>query len=233
MTIALNYSCVYHESMKLEEKDVAIRLRRGGASYGEILKKVKVSRGTLSAWLRDIELGPAQLKRLLKGREISRHASGAKKKYIREQKTLRIIEAAKNEFGSMIKNPLFLIGLFLYWAEGDKHRQERIKFTNSDPVLITFIMRWFREVCMVPELKFRVALHIHNLRVSTEVKKYWSKVTGIPTSQFQKVYVKPSTLKYRRNVLYNGTCAIVVNNKDLFRRIFGWKEAAIKQFLPS
>lgn len=230
MTVASSYLFIYNRNMKGKEKNIAVRLRKNGASYGEILKSVNVSRGTLSAWLRDIELAPTQLKKLLKGREISRYASGKKKKYIREQKTLKIIELAKKEFGSMAKNSLFLIGLSLYWAEGDKHKQERIKFTNSDPILVALILRWFREICDVPESKFRVALHIHNLHVSPEVQKYWRKITGVPTDQFQKIYVKHSTLKYRRNVLYNGTCAIVVNNKDLFRRIVGWKQAMTEQF---
>ena len=38
--------------MKLNERIEAIRLRKLGKSYSEIRKKVKVSKGTLSLWLR-------------------------------------------------------------------------------------------------------------------------------------------------------------------------------------
>ena len=40
--------------MKSEEKTLAIKLRQKGYSYNDILKEVKVSKGTLSAWLTDI-----------------------------------------------------------------------------------------------------------------------------------------------------------------------------------
>ena len=63
--------------MKLQEKFNAIRLRKQGKSYREIKKRVGVSKGTLSLWLRDIELTHRQLAVLLRGREKSRYA-GAK-----------------------------------------------------------------------------------------------------------------------------------------------------------
>ncbi len=46
--------------MKLKEKKKARKLRKKGKSYSEILKKVKVSKSTLSVWLRDIKLTAEQ-----------------------------------------------------------------------------------------------------------------------------------------------------------------------------
>lgn len=216
--------------MKLLEKYKAVQLRKRGCSYAHILKRVEVSKSTLSLWLRDIELMPNQRAKLLKGREASRHAAGAKKKKMRLAKTLQIISDAKKQFKLLIRNQIFLPGLALYWAEGDKHRQERIKFTNSDPQMIAFMMRWFREICRVPEDKFRIALHVHALHVQRNVRSYWAKITKVPKQRFQKIYVKPTSLGQRRNILYKGTCAVVVNNKDLFRRISGWKTALVEYF---
>ena len=149
---------------------------------------------------------------------------GARKhREIRERITADIISAAKNDFPRLAQNPLFLSGLCLYWAEGDKNQLERVKFTNSDERMIAIMMFWFREICCVPEDKFRIALHIHTLQISDNVEQFWSKITGIPINQFQKTYVKATTLHYRRNALYNGTCAIVVSDRSLFRKISGWK----------
>lgn len=50
--------------MKLKEKIRAIKLRKLGKSYSEIRKQVKVSKSTLSLWLRDIKLTPEQEKRI-------------------------------------------------------------------------------------------------------------------------------------------------------------------------
>jgi len=118
----------------------------------------------------------------------------------------------------------------LYWAEGDKSdEQERVKFSNSDPVMIIFIMEWFRKICKVPENKFRICLHVHELHCRKDMQEYWSKITGIPFSQFYKTQIKPTSLKHRKNKLYNGTCAVTIYNKDLFRRIKGWKSGFLEK----
>jgi len=144
-----------------------------------------------------------------------------RKKRLKE--TAEIIDSAKKEFPFLLKNSLFILGLSLYWAEGDKNKQERVKFTNSDVKMIILIMRWFREICKVPEYKFRIALHIHNLHSRNDMIDYWSNITKIPKNQFNKLYIKKTSLKQRINILYNGTCAVVINNKYLFRKIKGWK----------
>lgn len=56
-----------------------------------------------------------------------------------------------------------------------------------------------------------------------DILVYWSKITGISAKQFYKPYIKPTSLGQRKNVLYNGTCSIIVNDKSLFRKIKGWK----------
>ena len=216
--------------MKLTEKNEAIKLRKGGKSYGYILKKIDVSKSTLSLWLRDIELTESQKSILLKGREISRYAAAKKKQQQRIEKTIKIISEARKEFEKLHNNPLFLSGLMLYWAEGDKSDlHEQVKFTNSDQNMINLIMRWFREICEVPEKKFRVTLHIHSLHCRPKIENYWSNITGIPLSQFYKTQIKPTTLRYRRNPLYDGTCAVSISSKDFFRKIKGLIIAAIEK----
>ena len=215
--------------MKYKEKLIAIKLKKAGKSYCEILKVIKVSRGTLSLWLRDIKIDSKNRKKVLIGREKSRYLDALAKKEDRVQRTKKIVDSAEKEFKILAKKELFLCGLLLYWAEGDK-KQERVKFANSDKDMIKLMMRWFREVCHVPESKFRIALHIHSLHISHDVAEYWSKITGVSRKQFNKIYVKKTTLKNRRVPLYEGTCSIVVNSKELFRRIVGWKKGLIVHF---
>jgi len=211
--------------MKLEEKIKAIKLRKKGKSYGEILEKMKVSKGTLSLWLRGVRLAPEQYKRLyvtLRRRNAYKAAKSRQEQ--RVERTRQIIKNAITEIELLKGNHLFLIGLMLYWCEGDKSdKAETVKFSNSDPILIKLMMRWFREVCRVEEKRFRVELHIHSLHCRQGVEKYWADLTDIPLSQFHKTQIKASSLRHRRNRLYNGTCAIRISDKDLFRRIKGWK----------
>lgn len=211
--------------MKLKEKIRAIKLRKMGKSYGEILKKTSVSKSTLSLWLRDIKLTPEQEKKIYvewRQKHAYKLAKFNQKKRI--EITKKIIEEAKKEIPLYLKNPLFLSGLMLYWAEGSKSEQdERTEFSNSDPSMIKFMMRWFRGICRVPEEKFRVNLYIHELFCRKDIEKYWSTITDIPLNQFHKTQIKPTSLRHRKNRLYNGTCSIRVSDRNLFRRIKGWK----------
>lgn len=213
--------------MKFKEKNRAIALRKSGKSYGEIIREIKVSKSTLSYWLREIKLTPEQDKRLYfekKQKNAYRLAKLNQQKRI--EKTKNIIRKAKKEFKSLYKNRLFLNGLMLYWAEGDKsERAEIVKFSNSDPAMIRLMMFWFRKICKVKNERFRVAINIHNLFSRKDVEKYWSEITEIPLYKFHKTQIKQTSLKRRRNILYNGTCSIRISDKDLFRRIKGWQLA--------
>ena len=217
--------------MKFKEKIRAIQLRKQGKSYSEILKKISVSRSTISLWLQNIKLTRKQKNILLRGRQKSRYAGAKAQQKKRIEKTKHIIDKAKKEIKKSYKNPLFLSGLMLYWAEGDKSEvAETVKFSNSDPVMIQLMMKWFRKICKVSEKKFRIALHIHTLHCRPHIESYWSKITNIPLKQFNKTYIKPTSLKQRRNPLYNGTCTIRINDKNLFRKIKGWKLGIVKKF---
>ena len=209
--------------MKLTEKLTAIKLRKRGLSYKDILDKIDVSKSSLSLWLRDIELTPKQQEKLFVGREKSRYFAGSKKKAIRILQTNDIIDKSKREASSFIGSPLFLAGLSLYWAEGTKNSNESVRFSNSDKAMIELMMRWFREICNVPEKKFRVQIHMHNLHCQPDLEKYWSHIVGVPRRQFYKTYIKETSLGQRKNILYNGTCTITVNSRELFRKIVGWK----------
>jgi len=213
--------------MKLEEKNDAIRLRKLGKSYGEIYKKLGVSKGTLSLWLRQIKLTSKQKKRLyvtLKQKNSYRLAKYNQQK--KKEKTKQIIAEAKEEFKRLSKNFLFITGLMLYWAEGDKSDEsEIVKFSNSDPKMIKLMMTWFRKICRVPEERIRIAIHIHELHCRNNIENYWSKLTKVSKKQFHKTQIKPTSLQYRKNLLYDGTCSIRISDKNLFRRIKGWKIA--------
>lgn len=222
---------MYYITMKYKEKIKAITLRERGLSYKEILKKISVSKSTLSIWLREIELTAKQKNLLLDKMARVRYEIAKRKVAHRISKTEKIVGKSEKEVRMLKSNPLFFTGTALYWAEGTKHLGEAVKFSNSDEKMIILMMRWFREVCEVPEAKFRIHIHMHSLHCRKDILKYWSIITNISLAQFYKPYIKPTSLGQRKNILYNGTCSIIVHNKNLFRRISGWKIGLQKSFL--
>ncbi len=203
-------------SLKWELQEKASDLRKRGLSYKDILKTVPVSKSTISRWCKDISLTKEQKSALGRRYDVALRGSKAVQSK-RRAEVEKITEVAKAEIGTM-----------LYWAEGNK--TEFAGVTNSDPDLIRVMMKWFRDICKVPEDKFRAHLHIHSGQDEIKMKEYWSEVAGIPLGQFGKSFVKKEGSGHRKNVLYNGTIKINVFNKNLLHKILGWIEGFKSSF---
>lgn len=216
--------------MKNELKKIAVQLRRDGKSYAEINNVTRVSKSTLSLWLRDVMM-PADKKFSLRERHLQRirvHAGKAQhaKKLRNAEYTVR--ESWK-DFAAHITDPFFMLGLGLYWAEGSKTYQH-FCFTNSDPAMMKIFMSWVRKYLKPPEQKFKVQLNIHSLHSRQDAEDFWSKITNIPRIQFMKTFIKPTSLKHRKNINYNGTCAVRVQDVNAFRTYLGWQFAMLEHY---
>ncbi len=214
--------------MKYQEKLQAISMRRQGKSYTEIKNTLNVSKSTLSGWLKDIELTPKQYQRLyvtLRQKNGYRQAKLMQRR--KEERKIETNNRAKKEFKKQKTNSFFLCGLMLYWAEGDKTEKGLVKFSNSSPEMIQFMVSWFRKICGTPLEKIKVELHIHELHNKEVVENYWSKLTKIPLTQFQKTQIKPTSLGHRKKILYNGTCALRICDTILFWKIQSWTQEFI------
>ena len=214
--------------MKTKEKFAAIELRRKGKSFNEISQSLGVAKGTLSLWLRAIEISPRQKEKLSQKSFSSnaidkRRISRLKNEQLRRN---RVIKHAEKEVKKISLAELKLIGTALYWAEGGKRRVRQVCVTNCDPYLIRLMMRFFREICKAPSEKIHGHIHIHSHLASEEAEKYWSRVSGIPRSRFYKTYSKPSIAsKGKKNTLPYGTFEISVASTELFLKIMGWIRA--------
>ena len=136
---------------------------------------------------------------------------------------------AQKDIRSISERDLRLIGLCLYWGEGGKTNQGSARISNSDPAVIMVMMRFFREICMVKEEKFRGHIHIHSHLEAERAESYWSGISGIPRTQFFKTYTKPSVASMnKKDSLPYGTFDIYVCSTKLFLQIIAQIEK-IKQ----
>ena len=213
--------------MKRRERDRAVKLRERGYSLNEIVHELKVSKASVSVWVRDIKLSKSQSERLSN--------NGVRLEVIERRRETRIsntrlrhrnvIDAAKEQIGELSKSDLRLIGTMLYWGEGGKTKRGLARVANSDPSVIRVMMRYFREILEVPEKKFRGHVHTYSHLNSTHSERYWSRISGIPTRQFYKTYSKPSVAsKDKKDSTPNGTFDIYVCDTVIFLTIMGWIE---------
>lgn len=220
---------------QITKKVLAQELRRKGYSINEIAQKLGMHKsGSISKWCCDIFLNPEQIERL-----VEKQKSGSYKgrmKFLEGLRKTRIEEVARlrkeglNEIGKLNKRDLFIGGIAMYWSEGYTYSGgEQVGFTNSDPRMILFILKWFKEICGVSNDRFSLQVKIndvHKNRIS-EVEKYWSKFTVIPLDQFNKtVLIKTKSKKvYPNHDNYYGTLRITIRQgTQLRRKIHGWIE---------
>ena len=224
---------------KIKKKILAQELRKKGYSISEIAKKLKMYKsGTISKWCCDISLTLKQIERLAE-----KQKSGSYKgrmKFLERVRKERMKEVAKlrkegiKEIGKLSKRDIFIGGIAMYWSEGYRYSGgEQVGFTNSDYRMILFILKWLKEICKISNdrLTLQVKINkIHKDRVK-KIENYWSKLTGIPLSQFNKtVLIKTEPKKIYPNYdNYYGTLRITVRQgTQLRRKINGWIEGLAK-----
>jgi len=221
--------------LPMEVKEKAIRLRQEGKTYREIIEEIpSLSKSTLSSWLKNLRLSVQEqeyLERRVKEIGYNARVRAAWTKKLKKQRRIqKIIHDAKNEFLQYINDPFFLIGLTLYWAEGNR-KQEAVQFTNSDPVAIKLMLNWLVRYCQITKQDVKIRLYIHKIYADKQCEKFWSKITGIPLDNFQRTIYKPTPHKIKKNPEYKGCVQLRVLRVNLFWRIMGWIEALKENFV--
>lgn len=217
---------------KPDYRQQALKYRREGLSYAEILIRVPVAKSTLSLWLRDVGLSSRQKSRLTEKKRLAQIKGGLARKTQRINLQKDIYKRSREEIGKITKRELWLIGIALYWAEGSKEKEYRpgsgVLFSNSDPLMIQVFIKWLKDCCGVGLEFISFEIHIHRIheKQSDRVRAFWSQTTGIPIVKFSKVYFKKHNIKTNRKNsgdLYNGVLRVkVLSSSILNRRISGW-----------
>lgn len=216
--------------LKTKEKEKAIKLRKQGFSYSEILRKVPVAKSTLSLWLRSIGLAKRQKQRLTEKKLNAMKLGWEACRQKRLRTTEEIKTKARNEIGKLSNRELWLIGIALYWAEGTKQKEnnpsQKVRFSNSDPLMIKVFFRWLRKICKIPLRDLGFEIYIHETADIEEAKKYWSCILNLSVKNFQKIRLKKHKINTKRRNIgnkYHGLLAITVKRStNLNRKIQGW-----------
>ena len=217
---------------KREMRQKAVKLRKKGLSYNEIRKFVPVSKSSLSLWLKDVRLSSKHRARLYT-KQIAILALGAPSQRERRKKEIeKIVSEAKLEIQFPLSAETYrFLGAALYWAEGSKTKNFEI--TNSDPMMVAFMTKWFSDTFKVPIKTFKAHLNIYSQQNEDQLKRFWSNLIGLPLENFGKTFVKPANKNFKKNNLYYGTIKVrVPKGTDMKLRIFGWIQGALQELNP-
>lgn len=203
--------------MKSVQRELAIELRlTRKLGYGAIAKQVKVSKSTLSRWLEDLPLTDArvlELRREAWGRgEASREKFRQTMRMKRDERDHKIYLTQKKKLSRISGQSLFIAGLMLYAAEGDKKSRAEIAFSNTDSVMVLFFARWLERFLGIDQNKLRIQLHLYeNMDVHAE-EMFWKKQLGMSQGQLCKTQIRPlrpGKFSYREPFRH-GTCKLYV-----------------------
>lgn len=207
-----------------KDKVKAFELRRQEKSYSEINRILKIPKGTLAHWFKKEEWSK-EIQDKLKTKE---SLSDPKKlAYVQKANRVRWSTLRQNyrddaikEFHKHKNNPLFLAGIMLYWGEGDKTDRAMVKFTNSDPRMVSLFYKFLRKELDIPESKIKAYLLLYPDLNDSMQKSFWQKATGIPKDSFwNSIFIKG---RHPSRRLSYGVCNINIGSRALKERLLVW-----------
>ncbi len=206
---------------RLKDHEKALALRKQEMSYSQIKKILRVSKGTLSCWLRNYPLSEQKIREL---RDWNEQRIEKYRETMRKKRDLRLKQFYKNQkrlIFPLNKREIFLAGLFLYWGEGSKNQSTQLSISNTDPSVINFFIIWLVKYLNVPKRKLKVQLHLYkDMNIKNKII-FWSKTLNIPLSQFTRPYIKKtSSIRINHKGGFgHGTCNIRIGNARLAEKI--------------
>ena len=201
-------------------------LRKNGESYNLISKKLNIPKSTLSSWFAHQQWS-GEIKNnlnLLRLRKSSENLIKANLTRTNNQKEKRMdyLREAQIEFNKLISNPLFLVGLSIYWGEGDKTDNGRVAVINTDPELLNTVVKFYRECLGIPDDKLRIGLFIYEDIDQNIAVKFWSDKLKIPKQQFIKIQKLKSRSRLTKNKIRFGICSLYFSSTKFSIKIHEW-----------
>ncbi|MGW7348965.1 hypothetical protein [Streptomyces sp. NPDC054854] len=205
----------------------ARELRLQGLTYDEIQLELGCSKSSISLWVRDLPK-PERHRTPEEASAIARRG-WERTLDARDQERRRIKQEAGAETASLSDRELFLVGVGLYWAEGQKSksyaRRERVIFVNSDSDMILVFLAWL-DLVGIPRERLRFRVMIHESADTEGAEHYWADQAQVDHSELQRTTLKkhnPKTVRKNVGEDYHGCLVVgVMDSADLYRRIEGW-----------
>ncbi|MFA6315118.1 MAG: hypothetical protein WC648_01990 [Candidatus Paceibacterota bacterium] len=206
-----------------KDREQANIMRKSGMSYSEIKSRLGVPLSTLSDWFHtqqwsnDIAIQSAVRARqsaAIRLVVLNTVRGGRLKKAYEDAKQDALVDYSELRY-----HPLFISGLMLYWAHGDKTAKSRISFSSMDPSVIKIFRNFLVNICGIQNMRVQILLK-SNFDQETEIMEFWKQKCGFVDDNFLKsiriMNNKPI------NKPYFGVCNIILNSAYLKNKILRW-----------
>ena len=205
---------------KSKQQQQCFELRKQGMSINKIAKEVGVSQGSVSLWVRDIELTEEQ-KELLRSGNYFAGNKAMQVKYYDLRKSYQDIGREKIRNGA---SDLYKMACMLYWAEGGKKSKSELRFSNSDIDMVKLFVRFLIEEIGVNKenVTIRFNCYLNNGLTLETIENHWLKELGdLPRSCLRRSTIKYGNESKRKNRLQYGIAQMCVCDVKVVQEVFG------------
>lgn len=215
-------------------KENAIALRKEGKSYAEIAAALGVPKGTLSGWFRgeawSAEIRDRKTEEVHKGVRGRMEALNAARGTRLKEGYERAREEAAREFVRLKKDPVFVAGVALHLADGDRSARYQVRLGSSDPELLAAFVRFLTGPSGVPPEKVRAHLIVYPQTDEVSARRFWGFATGVPFERFMKTTVLKGR-EGRGPRFGNGICTIIVSSAYLKEKMGVWGKLLLTELM--
>ena len=186
----------------------------------EIAAQLRVSKGSVSAWTRDVPFQP----RLLKTKARRRGPNILQRRKQEEIDSLRAEGIAR--IGCLDRKQFLVAGAALYAAEGSKADWE-VAFANADPRMIAFFCAWLRAFFPIDESRLRLRIYLHQGLDICAAIAFWTHLTSIPATQLIKPYRAVPDPSIRQAKHIYGCVTVRYTSSTTHRAVMGLVDALL------
>lgn len=182
--------------LKFNNKDAdavnkAIEMRKEGKTVKFISSYLGVSKNFVVKWTKHLSNSWTNHRDILNKQK---HLISSKKES-KLEKEFRWTREAEDFYNQYKNEPLFMLGLGLYWGEGFKTGNQ-FGLSNSDVFLIKVWKKWTEQY--LPNYYFRYAIYAHSDVVVSDAFTFWRKELSL--SDDEKIYYVICNPKSSKNV---------------------------------
>lgn len=219
--------------MKDEKYQQAVELRKRGFTYSEIAKICGVSKSTVSNWL-----SKKKFSKVIAKENTERAARDNKKRMLLLNKTRRAeritrykeaIRTAETEFKHYKHSPLFIAGLSLYMADGDRKDQSRIRVNSTNSELHRIFIRFLQDFMGLEQKDMTFVVTLYEGMNETKEMKWWSRHINLSVNHFGKTQFLKSSSSHTASPQQHGSGSTFVDSTLHKKKLLHWTKLLQKE----
>lgn len=124
-------------------------------------------------------------------------------------------EKINKEYQPPLDDPFFMLGIGLYWGEGNKWSPSNVGMSNADPRILLTFKKWLETFFECNKYSVQIRHYIPSR--DEDIKKWWSQQLIIPIDNFYPSnFCASKSSQKKRNTLLYGTAQLTLRGKGIW-----------------